>query len=182
MHFLENYNRRIIKHDLINKFKYNNIKNVPKLKEVILNFGCKNFNIQKFATTLLALEIIASKKSSLTIAKNANILLKIQKGQPAGCKVVIKRKEIYTFLNKMLLEILPRLKNFLGFKIQIRTSTFSFQLLNNEIMLQEFEDQYPLFTNLPNLDIYISTNSKSKKELMFLAKSIKIPIYEEKLF
>jgi large subunit ribosomal protein L5 len=180
MHFLKISNKKIIKHDLINKFKYNNIQNIPEFKQLTFNFGCKNFNIQNFATTLLASEIIASKKGALTVAKNANVLLKIQKGQPAGCKVILKKKEIDTFLNKLLIEILPRVKNFLGFKISMQTSTFSFKLFSNEIALQEFENQYPLFANLPNLDIHISTNSKSKKELMFLIKSYKIPIYTSK--
>ena len=179
MHFIKVSNKKIIKHDLINKFNYTDIKDIPEIKQLTLNFGCKNFNIQKFATTFLALEIIAAKKGQLTIAKNANILLKIQKGQPAGCKVTLKKKEIYFFLNKVLIEILPKIKNFEGFKIQTQTSTFNFQLLSNEIMLQEFENQYPLFANLPHLDIQVSTNSKNQKELMFLIKSTKIPIYKE---
>lgn len=176
MHFIEISNKKIIKHDLINKFNYINIKNIPEIKQVTLNFGCKNFNIQKFATTLLALEIIAAKKGKLTIAKNANVLLKIQKGQPTGCKVTLKKKEMHFFFKRILIEILPKIKNFTGFKIQTQTSTFSFYILSNEIMLQEFEDQYPLFTNLPHLDIHILTNAKNHKELMFLIKSNKIPI------
>lgn len=179
MHFIEIFNKKIIKHDLINKFNYTSIKNIPEIKQVTLNFGCKNFNIQKFATTLLALEIIAAKKGRLTIAKNANLLIKIQKGQPAGCKVTLKKKEIYFFFNKILIEILPKVKNFTGFKIQTQASTFSFHILSNEIMLQEFENQYPLFANLPHLDIHILTNAKNYKELMFLIKSNKIPIYQK---
>ena len=182
MNFIANSNKKIIKNDLINKFNYKNIKNMPELQKLILNFGCKNFNIQKFATTLLALEIFASKKGGVTTAKKANILLKIQKGQPAGCKITLRNKEIYSFLNKILIEILPKIKNFKGFKIKTQNSTFSFQIVGNEIMLQEFEDQYPLFANLPNLDIQISTNSKSEKELIFLIKAIRIPIYQKNNF
>ena len=61
MHFLSYYNEKIIKHDLINKFTYNKPAEIPELKKITLNFGCKNFPIQKFATTLLALEIITNK-------------------------------------------------------------------------------------------------------------------------
>lgn len=178
MHFLRYYNQRIIKHDLINKFKYNRINNIPRLKKIVLNFGCKNFNIQKFATTLLALEIITTKKATLTTAKNANVLLKIQKGHPAGCKVVLREKEIYGFLIRLFLEILPKLKNFSGFKFKKKDGSFSFKLLNNQIPLQEFEEQYPLFASLPDLDVHISTNSKDQKELLFLIKSLKFPIFK----
>jgi large subunit ribosomal protein L5 len=178
MHFSEISNKKIIKHDLLNKFHYNNIKDLPELKQVTLNFGCKSFNAQKFATTLLALEILASKKGSITTAKKANLLLKIQKGQPAGCKVILKKKEMYTFINRILIEILPRIKNFTGFKVQTQTSTLSFQLPSNQIVLQEFENVYPLFSNLPHLDISILTTAKNRKELMFLTQSLKIPVYE----
>lgn len=175
MYSLENYNERIIKHDLLNKFKYSNVKSIPNLNKITLNFGCKNFNIQKFATTFLALEIITKKRSTLTLAKNANVFLKVQKGQPAGCKVVLKKKEVYVFLTKLFLEILPRIKNFKGFNIQIETSCFFFKLLNNEILLKEFEEHYPLFADLPNLDVHISTDASHREELIFLIKSIKFP-------
>jgi large subunit ribosomal protein L5 len=178
MHFFKYYNKKIIKHDLINKFNYGNTNKVPKLKKIILNFGCKSFKIQQFATTLLALEILATKKSTLTVAKNANVLLKIQKGHAAGCKVILREKEIYNFLTRLFLEILPKLKNFTGFKLKTKTSSFSFKLLSNEILLQEFEEQYPLFANLPDLDIHISTNSKTQKELSFLIKSLKFPVFK----
>ena len=118
MSFLRVYYKKIIKYDLINKFVYKNNKTVPKLINVILNFGCINFNIQKFATTLLALEILTLKKSALSIQrKNVNVLLKLQKGQPAGCKIILEKKEINTFLTRLHLEILPKLKNLFLLKL-----------------------------------------------------------------
>jgi ribosomal protein L5 len=54
MHLLNIFNNKIIKHDLVNKYHYKNIQNLPKLKKITLNFNCTNFNTQKFATTLLA--------------------------------------------------------------------------------------------------------------------------------
>ena len=90
MDFFENYYKRIIKQDLINKFTCYD-KNLPEIKKITLNFGCKNFTIQKFAITMLALEIITFKKGTITTAKKPNVLLKIQKGQPAGCKVYFKK-------------------------------------------------------------------------------------------
>lgn len=175
MNFLQTYNKKIIKYDLINKFPYNSTKNIPELKRATLNFGCKNFDIQKFATTLLTLEIVTSKKGTLSVAKKPNVLMKIQKGQPAGCKVVLRKKEIETFLARLHLDILPKLKNFLGFEPQTKASTFSFRLSNAEITLPEFENQYPLFSSLPDLNINITTSSRNQKELLFLMKVMKFP-------
>jgi ribosomal protein L5 len=91
-----------------------------------------------------------------------------------------EKKSINTFLSKLLIEILPRLTSFSGFKIKTTTSAISFKLLSKELVLQELENQYPLFENLPNLDINISTTAQNQKELLFLIKALKIPINKEK--
>lgn len=179
MNLFKAYYAQIIKQDLINKFKLENHQSMPKLTQITLNFGCKNFSIQKFAITVLALEIISLKKSSVTAAKTPNVLLKIQKGQPTGCKVDLKKKEIYVFLTKLNLEILPKLKNFFGFRIGNRHSNFFFRIHSKDLLLEEFERNYPLFTTIPTLDVNVKINSKNEKKVIFLAKSIKTPFIKK---
>ena len=176
MNLLKNYYTKIIKQDFINKFKTPNNTKIPKLKKITLNFGCKNFSIQKFATTMLALEIITTKKALTTTSKKQNILLKIQKGQPAGGKVELENNEIHFFINKLNLEILPKFRNFSGFNIKDRKHNFHCQLPKNSIKLYELETQDPLFADLPTLDINVSTNSKNTKKLLFFIKSMKLSI------
>lgn len=176
MNILDNYYKKIIGNDLTNKFIFNNDKKIPKIEKIILNFGCKNFSVQKFAVTMLALEIISFKKGTITITRKPNVLLKIQKGQPAGCKVELTNDHIYNFLARLTIEILPNLKNNRKFKFNKQMSNFFFQIPGNEIMLKEFESHYPLFSDLPNLDINLVTNTKNTKEILFLAKSFKLPI------
>nr|YP_009317745.1 ribosomal protein L5 [Navicula ramosissima]AOY40401.1 ribosomal protein L5 [Navicula ramosissima] len=179
MNFLETYYKRIVKQDLANKFIFTNNKKLPKLEKITLNFGCKNVSIQKFAITMLALEIISLKKGAITVTKKPNVLLKIQKGQPVGCKVELKNRQIYSFLTKLNLEIIPKLRNFHGFKIEKQIFNFFFQIPGNKILLKEFENQYPLFSNLPNLDINVHTTTKNSKELIFLAKAFKLPFQQK---
>jgi ribosomal protein L5 len=176
MNFFRTYEKRIIKQDLINKFPFRNGEKLPQLKKITLNFGCKSLPTQKFAAIMLALELIALKKGTVTTAKKPNILLKIQKGQPAGCKVELRNEEICQFITKLSLEILPKLKHFAGFKLERQFSNFFFQIPGNKLMLKEFENQYPLFANLPALDVNISTDSKNHKKNLFLAKALKLPV------
>jgi len=123
MNPIKNYYNKIIKQDFVNKFNASHNKKIPKIKKLTLNFGCKSFTIQKFATTMLALEIIAKKKASITTSKKPNIFLKIQRGQPAGGKVELRKKNAYVFINKLNLIIfnLPKFKNFSGFKLKNQT-------------------------------------------------------------
>lgn len=173
MNIIKNYYKQIIKQDCINKFKS---KKAPKLEKIVLNFGCQNFSIQKFAATMLALEIITGKKSSTTTSKKSNILLQIQKGQPSGCKVTLKKKEIDSFLVTLNLKILPRLKNFTKFNVSTQQHNFFCQLPGNTLKLEEFENHYPLFAKLPILDINMFMSTKNDKKILFVAKSLKLPV------
>ena len=91
MNILEYYYKKVIVYDLINKFSYNNLKKVPKLKQIVLNFGCKNSEIKNLSAALISFELIASNKNiELTKSKRANLFIKIRKGHPVGCKVILK--------------------------------------------------------------------------------------------
>ena len=172
MNPFKNYYKKIVRQDFINKFKTNRDEKLPDVKKITLNFGCKGFTLQKFATAMLALEIIANKKASVTPSKKPNILLKIQKGQPAGGKIELKKNNTYIFINDLNLSVLTQFKNFSGFKI--KNQAIFYQFPKNTFKLQKLETQYPLFSELPILDITIVANQKSTNKLRFFTKSLKL--------
>ena len=176
MNPLENYYKKIIRYDLINKFSYNNLGDIPELKKIVLNFGCKNFEIKNIAASLSALELITTKQGSVTKAKRPNILLKVRKGHPVGCVVVLTKTRMYDFFLKLLTQVFPNLKDFKGIKTSKKLKTKSFSLtLTDLIHFEELEKQFYLFTNLPPLNIILITNARNQKELMYLLNSFKIP-------
>ena len=177
MNILENYYKKVIRHDLINKFFYYNLDNIPELKKIILNFGCKNFAIKSIAASLLALELITTKQGTITKAKRANILLKVRKGNPVGCIVVLRKTQMYPFLLKLLTQVLPNLRDFKGISASKKLNGKSFSLtLVDLINFKELEKQFYLFTNLPPLNIILVTNTNTRKELIFLLNSFKVPL------
>lgn len=177
MSLLENYYTKVIKYDLINKFFYNQLKDIPELKKIILNFGCKSFEIKSIAAALLSLELITTKQASLTKSKRVNILFKIRKGYPVGCVVILTKSKMYQFFFKLLTEVFPNLKDFKGIKVSknLKNKSFSITLLDL-INFKELEKQFYLFTNLPPLNIVLITNTKSRKELIYLLNSFKMPL------
>jgi large subunit ribosomal protein L5 len=182
MNILEYYYKKIIIYDLINKFSYNNLKRVPKLKKIILNFGCKNSEIKNLSASLISLELIASYKNvELTKSKRANVFIKIRKGHPVGCKVVLRKNKMYNFFFKLLTEVLPVLKEFKGISLnkKIETTSFSFTL-QSLVSFKELETNFYLFTDLPPLNINLITNTKTKEELIYLLDSFKIPFIKHK--
>lgn len=177
MHFIENLYFKTLKYDLSNKFLYDKTKDLPKLEKIVLNFGCKTTNIKNLAASLLALELISFKKGVLTKTKKSNILLKVRKGNPVGCKVILKNTKMFTLLTRLITEIVPKTKKFNGLRLnqQINQNTFSYQLLDT-LNFNELEKNYSLFSNLSQLKITFVTNSNTTKELTFLLTSIKLPL------
>lgn len=177
MHFIEHLNVKTLKYDLANKFFYKKTKKIPEIKKIILNFGCRTTEIKLLSASLLALELITSKKGKLTTTKRTNVVLKIRKGNPTGCKITLQKKQMFHFLEKIFVNIFPNIKNFTGIKLNknINIKSFSYQL-HDTLNFNELEEHYHLFNKLPNLNITILTNSRNKKELIFILKSIQFPI------
>ena len=129
MNILENYYKKIIRYDLINKFFYNHVHDIPKLKKIILNFGCKSYEIKSIVASFFALELITMKQVILTKSKRVNIVLKIRKGYPVGCMVILTKFEMYTFFLKLLIEIFPNFKS-LHVSMKKEIKSFSFILVD----------------------------------------------------
>lgn len=176
MSILKNYYKDIIRSDLINKFSYNRLDEIPQVKKIILNFGCKNSDIKNIALALLSLELITTKQGFLTKAKRSNITLKIRKGDLVGCSIILRNFDMYAFLFKLLSEIFPNLKSFRRINVSKKLSRNSFSFtLKDFINFKELEKQFYLFTNLPPLNVtLIITNIKTEKELLYLLHSFKL--------
>jgi len=174
MKFFEIYSRKVLRYDLINTFCYQNITQIPNLKKIVLNFGYQKPNFKYLVSSLLALEFLSSKKGKIAKSKHLSVFLKIKKGNPVGCVVVLRKDLMYSFYVKLKTCL------FLKFKFQPHRSwkaltfvnSITFQL-KNPLIFAELENQFQFFKNLPKLDITLVTTSKSQKELFFLLKSTK---------
>lgn len=177
MHFLNYFQSKALKHDLLNKFHYKNINDLPKLDKVILNFGCKTNDMKQLATAALALELITNQKGILTRSKKSNILLKIRKGNPVGCKVTLQKQLMLKFLEKTLLEIFPKIKNFKGLTVskRIKKNSLSYEL-HNTLSFNALEKHYYLFNSLPKLTITVVAKTHTKEELLFILKAFHFPL------
>ena len=177
MHFLTYFYTKTLKFDLINKFYYTDLKKLPKLKRIILNFSSKTTELKTIATHLVALELITTQKGTITVSKRPNLLLKIRKGNPTGCKVTLRNISAINFLFKTLIEVFSKTKNFTGITVhkKIEKDAFSFSI-KDTLTFPELAEHYYLFNNLSNLNISFVTNASTKEEMLFILKSLKFPL------
>ena len=175
MFFFKIYFYKTVKYDLINTFSYQNLTQIPKLKNIVLNFGSPKSNFKYLVSSLLALEFISSKKGSLTKSNHVNVFLKIKKGNPVGCKIIVKRDAMYFFYTKLKVSDFSKIKQSRMSQLQQNLKSInsvSFQL-ESLLLFAELENQFQFFNYIPKLDVTLVTNSKSRKELSYLLKSIK---------
>jgi len=175
MFFLDAYFYNIVKYDLVNIFFYQKVEHIPKFKKIILNFGYQKSSFKHLISGLLALEFLSSKKSRLTKSKYLNVFLKIKKGSPVGCKIVLRKHAMYFFYLKLITSIFPKIKYFqpAHSKQNLKSiKSISIQL-KNPLIFKELENHYQFFKDIPKLDITLVTTAKSQNELFFIFKSIK---------
>lgn len=173
MHFLEYSLKKNIKYDLINKFNYNKSKELPLIKKIILNFGCKTTKIKNLSSSLLALELISEKNARLTVTKKPNIILKIKKGNPVGCRVILTKHKIFYFLERNINEIFLNIKFFNKCKFKQKNLNFFSYKIYDPFVFHELGKNYYLFNDLTSLDITFVLKSSINKELVFILKSLK---------
>lgn len=184
MIFLEQYYKTIILYDLINKFQYNNIKKIPKLKKINLGLKIKpkELTIDNTLATTFILGFITNQPGIFATTKKAQALFKIRKGYPIGSKVVLKKISMYNFFLKLVFNIFPRIKSFYGLFLtkEKLINSFSFKLKtrlllyeNNSVIYNEYLRNLPFYTN-----ISFVANTNNKKELKFLLFSYKLPLIQ----
>ncbi len=172
MNFLNFYKRNIVNYDLINKFSYTNPTNLPKIKQINVYFIFKTPDISNTLTGLNALELLSQQKGVLIKSKTANISLKIRKGSPVGCMVILRKNKKDRFLNKLLNDIFGK-KYRIDYDASFKHFIFSFNI-KSTLLFNELKQNYRFFGRLPFLRINLLTTAKTKNEFKFLIKSYKL--------
>ena len=182
MHFLDYFSRKTLKYDGLNTFDYQEKAQLPQIKKIILHFCCNNANVKQLSSSMLALELFTTKKGRLTTTTKINVLLKIKKGTPAGCKVILTKGSIYIFLTRFLNEIWPLISTS---KKMVNTSRRVSHLagenknyyywIEDALTFLELEENFHLFNLLGHIDMYILANSKTKYDIPFICNWFQLP-------
>jgi large subunit ribosomal protein L5 len=163
--------------DLKKEFGYKNAMAVPKLKSISLNVGIKTVDSDnKFLAYLQSqLSEIAGQKAVITKSKKAISTFKLREEMPIGCKVTLRGKRMYQFMDKLVNIALPRIRDFRGLSAKgfNKSSHYSFGIKEHNIFLEVDLDN---IVKVFGMNVNITTSAKSKKEALFLLKKLNLPI------
>lgn len=169
------YYRNIVKQDLLTKFCYNNVAQIPGLKKISLSFQVSQSSLRQLLPFLSSLTIVSMQKPYLLTSNRVNLVLKLRKGVPIGCKVSLHKKQIYAFLERLLFFVLPQYKGSSKPIFRVGKKNIFFTL-DNLFSFKEVEKEYENFQDLPKLHVSFVVNSKEKEEILSLLTALKFPI------
>jgi large subunit ribosomal protein L5 len=171
----DKYKKEIIK-ILIDKFKYGNPMEVPKLEKIVINMGVGEAvkDSKKIDSAVKELAAITGQKPIITKSKKANASFKLREGMPIGVKVTLRRKKMYEFVDRFINIALPRVRDFRGINAKSFDGNGNYALgLKEQFVFPEIE--YDNVDSARGMDIIFVTSAKSDDEAKELLKGFEFP-------
>ena len=177
---LQSYYTSSIVSSMQKKFKYTNVMQVPKIVSINLNMGLGDAksNSKNLESSLEEMSLISGQKPITTKAKKDISNFKIRKGWPVGCKVTLRSKMMYEFLDRLISVALPRTRDFRGlsFKSFDGRGNYNFGI-KEQIIFTEID--YDRIQSINGLNVTITTSASSDNEAYELLKLFGLPLREK---
>ena len=102
--------------ELIKKFGYKTVMQVPRITKITLNMGVgEAVNDKKLVDNAVGdLTKIAGQKPAITRTRKAIANFKIRENMPIGCMVTLRGERMYDFLDRLVTIAFPRVRDFRG--------------------------------------------------------------------
>ncbi|MEE8437909.1 MAG: 50S ribosomal protein L5 [Candidatus Neomarinimicrobiota bacterium] len=159
------------------EFNYSNPMQVPRLSMISINMGLGDAkdNPKKMESAVSELALISGQKPVVTLSRKDISNFKVRKGNPVGCKVNLRGKRMYAFLERLISIALPRSRDFRGlsFKSFDGRGNYSFGV-KEQIIFTEIN--YDKIDSIRGMDITISTTAKTDDEAYWLLKHLGFPL------
>jgi len=173
---LKEYYKNEIVQKMMKDFSYKNIMQVPVIEKIMVHvtLGEATQNIKLLESAEKELAVITGQKPLTTKSKKAIAGFKLKKGVPLGCKVTLRGKRMYEFLDRLISLSLPRIRDFKGLSSKSfdGRGNYSFGLKEQYIFP---EIDYDKVETVHGLDITICTTAKTDEESKMLLRHFGMP-------
>lgn len=97
------------------KHNYKNIHQIPKMVKIVVNMGV-SASLEKVAVEDAAkdLTMITGRKPAISRSRHSIASFKLRENQPIGCRVTLRKDEMYEFFDRLVATALPRIRDFRG--------------------------------------------------------------------
>ncbi|NOZ74406.1 MAG: 50S ribosomal protein L5 [FCB group bacterium] len=175
----QEYRNRIVP-NMMERFKYHSVMEVPRLQKITLNMGigdAKN-NPKALESAVNELTVITGQKAVVTKATRDVSNFKIRRGFNVGCSVTMRGNRMYEFFQRLITVALPRTRDFTGlsFKSFDRRGNYNFGI-KEQLIFTEID--YDKIDHIHGLDVAITTTAKTDEEGYWLLKEFGFPLRDK---
>ena len=173
---LQEFYKETILPELLQKFGYKSVMQVPRITKITLNMGVGEAVGDKKVLDYAVgdLQKIAGQKPVTTKAKKSIAGFKIRDGYPIGCMVTLRGPRMYEFLDRLVTIAMPRIRDFRGIAGKGFDGRGNYNLgVKEQIIFPEIE--YDKIDALRGMNISITTTAKSDDEARALLAAFKFP-------
>jgi large subunit ribosomal protein L5 len=173
---LQTYYRETVVPDLMKRFGYKSVMEVPRIEKITLNMGVgeavADKKVMEFAVG--DMQKIAGQKAVVTKSRKSIAGFKIREGYPIGCKVTLRKARMYEFLDRLVSVALPRVRDFRGISGRAFDGRGNYNMgVREQIIFPEIE--YDKIDALRGMNITITTTAKTDDEAKALLSAFKFP-------
>src|SRR5713101_5627761 len=172
---LERYQKEIAPH-LEKKLGRKNRLSLPRLEKIVVNMGVGKALQEKNRMELAAEQLsqITGQKALITKAKKAVSGFRLREDNPIGCKVTLRGRRMYEFLDRLITIALPRVRDFRGVSGNSFDGRGNYAMgLKEQIIFPEVD--YDQVDAIRGMDIVICTTANTDKEAKALLRGFNMP-------
>jgi large subunit ribosomal protein L5 len=161
---------------LMKRFNYANINQVPVLEKIAINIGVGDATSDQklLEAAVRDLEAIAGQKPAITKSKKSISNFKLRENQPLGCRVTLRRARMYEFLDRLMTTSIPRIRDFRGIPDKSFDGRGNYTLgVREQIIFPEID--VDKVTRITGMDITFATSANTDEEALELLKAFGLP-------
>ena len=174
---LQEFYRDKVIGELMTKFQYKSVMEVPRITKVTINMGLgKAIGDKKILENAVKeLAEISGQRPVVTKARKSIAAFKLREGWAIGAKVTLRRDRMYEFLDRLINVAMPRIRDFRGVNGRAFDGRGNYTLgVKEQIIFPEIE--YDKVDAIRGMDICISTTAKTDEEGRALLQAFHFPL------
>lgn len=173
---LHDFYKETVAKQLKEQFGYKSVMEVPRIEKITLNMGVGEAVADKkvMEHAVSDMQKIAGQKPVVTNAKKSIAGFKIREGYPVGCKVTLRKVQMYEFLDRLVTVAIPRIRDFRGISGKSFDGRGNYNMgVKEQIIFPEIE--YEKIDALRGMNITITTTAKTDEEARALLAAFSFP-------
>ena len=162
--------------EMMKKFEYKSVMEVPKLEKIVINIGLGDLkdNPKALDNAMNDLQIITGQKPVETRAKKSIAAFKLREGAKIGCKVTLRSGKMYDFAYKLFNVALPRVRDFRGVSANSFDGRGNYSMgIKEQLIFPEIE--YDKIDKIRGMDIIFVTTAETDEEARELLRLLGMP-------